>query len=165
MVAWTLAERTIPNNWFPRYRLMIWGLTALYAVTISSLAILIAAHRGWAAPWVELIALAVVITPAFPLLGFEILPGFNYEIQTIDADSRGLTLHRRTMFRNVAVSVPWSDVLRVDPGVKHSKVWFVECIVPFPPGARRKVIVADSAMRELRARLPDRIRPPTDSPA
>ena len=160
-----MAEGPIPNNWFPRYRLMIWRLTALYAVGIVSLTILIAANHGWDTPWVELIALAVVITPVFPLFGFEILPGLNYEVQTIDADSRGLTLHRRVMFREEVVSVPWSDVLRVYPGVKTSKVWFVDCIVPNPPGARREVIVADSAMQELRARVPDRIRPPPGSRA
>jgi hypothetical protein len=106
------------------------------------------------------IALVVVITPAIPIFGFEILPWMEYEIQAIDADGQGLTLHHRSMLRDQVVSVPWTGVLRVYPGGRASKVWFVECIVPNQPGPRREVIVANSAMQELRVRVPDRIRPP-----
>jgi hypothetical protein len=84
----------------------------------------------------------------------------EYEIRAIDADGQGLTLHHRSMFRDQVVSVPWSGVLRVYPAVRASKVWFVECTIPNHPCAHREVIVADSAMQELRARVPDRIRPP-----
>jgi hypothetical protein len=127
---------------------------------IGPITILSAAHHSWATPWVALIALVVVITPAIPIFGFEILPWMEYEIRAIDADGQGLTRHHRSMFRDQVVSVPWSGVLRVYPAVRASKVWFVECTIPNHPCAHREVIVADSAMQELRARVPDRIRPP-----
>jgi|HubBroStandDraft_1064217.scaffolds.fasta_scaffold34908_2 hypothetical protein len=60
----TLAKGPIPNDWRPRSRLVIWSLTLLWVAGIGPITILGAAHHSWATPWVALIALAVVITPA-----------------------------------------------------------------------------------------------------